>query len=392
MQLQNIIPVEVPEKVLQQIKYLCKNIAADEWSGVLFYKIEGSIKNPETFKIILEGILPMDKGSSVYTAYNLDDRFIDYLMEDEERLDWKVGHIHSHNVMEVYFSGTDKEELYEGCENHNFYLSMIVNDYMDMIAKVATVANIDHELVSVPYKAQDENGEFYEIQVVDLNYNKKKVFVYDCKILHEAEIVVVEDDFASRVAEIMKPKPKPVSQYKPVTNQKKTPQLPPAKGGSYNSQKDFNRKKFVKDFVEEEDFKAFNPYEGLLDELEDFDDADTLLSRADVLEVFTAQLFKFDGEICQDESLEDVLDAMFNINNGPDITNEELAKRVLEAYPGVYEKFFKDADDKDFLLDLFEVTDILYDEVALYPFINETIEALIAMGKKFKENASYTTV
>jgi hypothetical protein len=44
-----------------------------------------------------------------FTSYDLDNRFIDYLMEDPKRMKFKVGHIHSHNIMSVFFSGTDME-------------------------------------------------------------------------------------------------------------------------------------------------------------------------------------------------------------------------------------------------------------------------------------------
>ena len=51
----------MPEKVFNQIQYLCQQIAKVEWSGILFYKTEGSIQDPETYKIILEDILPYIK-------------------------------------------------------------------------------------------------------------------------------------------------------------------------------------------------------------------------------------------------------------------------------------------------------------------------------------------
>ncbi len=98
----------MPKHILHKIQFLCKSIPKVEWSGALFYSIEGSIKNPATFKITLEDILPLDMGTAAYTTYQLDDRFIDYLEEDwDVRTTWKVGHIHSHNVMRVFFSGTD---------------------------------------------------------------------------------------------------------------------------------------------------------------------------------------------------------------------------------------------------------------------------------------------
>ena len=88
------------QEVLQQIQYLCKTIPKVEWSGALFYTTEGEIEKPETFKIILKTILPLNIGSQAYTEYSLDGRYMDFLEEDfEERCQWKLAHIHSHNTM-----------------------------------------------------------------------------------------------------------------------------------------------------------------------------------------------------------------------------------------------------------------------------------------------------
>lgn len=89
----------MPEKVFNQIQYLCQQIAKVEWSGILFYKTEGSIQDPETYKIILEDILPLHKGTSTYTEYTFDERVIEYMEENEHLEECKMGHIHSHNTM-----------------------------------------------------------------------------------------------------------------------------------------------------------------------------------------------------------------------------------------------------------------------------------------------------
>jgi hypothetical protein len=93
VQMKTKIPVLVTEEVFEQMRYLCAEISEVEWSGALFYQIEGSITAPETFKITLKNILPLDKGSQAYTEYDLDARFIDFIEADfEERCTWRVGH------------------------------------------------------------------------------------------------------------------------------------------------------------------------------------------------------------------------------------------------------------------------------------------------------------
>lgn len=55
-------------------------------------------------------------------------------MEGNEHLEeCRIGHIHSHNTMGVFFSGTDWGELEDNAPNHNYYLSLIVNNFMDFL-------------------------------------------------------------------------------------------------------------------------------------------------------------------------------------------------------------------------------------------------------------------
>lgn len=89
----------MPEKVFNQIRYLCREIAKVEWSGVLYYKVEGSIKDPANMVLTLEEILPLHKGTSGYTEYEFGDAFVEHMMENEHLEDCKMGHIHSHNTM-----------------------------------------------------------------------------------------------------------------------------------------------------------------------------------------------------------------------------------------------------------------------------------------------------
>jgi len=73
----------MPQKVLNQIKWLCKEIPKVEWSGILFYTIEGSIKDPKNLVVHLQDILPMKKGTATYTEYELDDSVVEYMMDNE---------------------------------------------------------------------------------------------------------------------------------------------------------------------------------------------------------------------------------------------------------------------------------------------------------------------
>lgn len=200
------------EKVLNQIKYLCKMIPAVEWSGILFYSIEGTITKPEDMVITLQDILPMQKGTATYTEYSFDERVIEYMMENEESENWKMGHIHSHNTMAVFFSGTDWSELEDNAPNHNIYASLIVNNWMDFCAKVCFLA----ESETSTYTAKDENGKSYTY-TSKVATKSTKLVVYDCDIISPTQLIV-EDDFASKVDGIIETARKKAEAAKKVYN------------------------------------------------------------------------------------------------------------------------------------------------------------------------------
>lgn len=199
------IKVVMTEKVLREIQYLCREIAAVEWSGILFYRTEGSIHNPAEMVMTLETILPMHKGTQAYTEYTFDERVVEFLMDNPNVEDCKMGHIHSHNNMSVFFSGTDWSELEDNAPNHNLYLSLIVNNAMDFCAKVCFIAEGATEVAqTVEYKAKDEAGHYYVYSQEEVVVQTKdKLVVYDCDIQTPGEHVVVDEDFKAKVAGII---------------------------------------------------------------------------------------------------------------------------------------------------------------------------------------------
>lgn len=191
--------------VYNKMKYLCEKISQVEWSGVLFYTVEGSIKDPKNMVITMQNILPLDKGTSGYTEYTLDERLTNFMMDNPEHLGYKIGHIHSHNTMSVFFSGTDMEELTENASSHNYYFSFIVNNKMEMTAKVGQSVTTESKTY---VKALDDNGETYVSEVME---ESKHVLTYDC-VIHNNHVAVEDEIFKANVEEIMKPKPIPTSQ------------------------------------------------------------------------------------------------------------------------------------------------------------------------------------
>ena len=215
--LKDTIKVIMPDDILNKIKYLCKEIPRVEWSGILLYSTKGSIKKPASMEVILEDIIPMDKGDSTYTEYKfneqtesiIDDKMIDYFNRNPIALEksWKIGQIHSHNIMDVFFSETDMEELNDNIDSHDFYLSLIVNNYMDFCAKIAIKSKLK-SFVNERVEGQDENGIFYEIYKKTRNMSKEVLIIYDCNIISSKENISIDEEFSKNVSSIIEKKQK----------------------------------------------------------------------------------------------------------------------------------------------------------------------------------------
>ena len=156
--------------------------------------------------INIEDILPMDKGTATSTEFAYDERYVNYLMNNPERLEWKSGLIHSHNNMAVFFSGTDEKEIETNSKAHNYYLSMVVNNKLDIIAKVGFVAEVECQ-VKAKYHALDEGGKPYFVKQENFTEKRQKLFTYDCKINYNIPDSGLDTEFIDNVAFIMKPKP-----------------------------------------------------------------------------------------------------------------------------------------------------------------------------------------
>lgn len=63
----------ISQKVQQQIKYLCKEIPNEEWSGVLYYTTKGTVKDLKNFEVTAVDIVPLDIGSASFTNYHFRD-------------------------------------------------------------------------------------------------------------------------------------------------------------------------------------------------------------------------------------------------------------------------------------------------------------------------------
>lgn len=110
---------------------------------MLFYSLEGDLQHPETVNIVAHHLHPLDVGSATFTEYDFDGEVANYLVEHPELMGYTYGHIHSHQNMGVFFSGTDDDALRESAPAHDYFLSLIVNNRMDTCAKLAFMGEAD---------------------------------------------------------------------------------------------------------------------------------------------------------------------------------------------------------------------------------------------------------
>jgi hypothetical protein len=369
--------------VLHQIQYLCKLISKVEWSGALFYTTEGSIEKPGTFKITLKTILPLDMGTQAYTEYNLDERFMDFIEEDfEERCTWKLGHIHSHNSMGVFFSGTDMAELNDNAPAHNFYLSLIVNNAMDFLAKVAFIGEAKKDIKQVPYTAKNVQGQDYVIEKQDFEVNTQKLFIFDCNMITPLQEVIITKQFEAQVAKIMEPKP--VKTYPTIPNLNAHTSNTANKGWSRQDQKEL--KAWNNSFKKEEKkpIKRWFDDWDIPDVSKEIDDLAEYDLKAQSIYNFAKDLFNYAGEeqLDENEDLEDMLDLLAEY----DLTPEEIAKAVITDYAKTFAKHFPKASAADFVQYTHETLDLLEDVATIYPEIRLTLRTITSMINKFIEN------
>jgi hypothetical protein len=194
-----VVPVEVTDRVRDQIDYLCKRIWENEWSGILFYTTQGKFGTAD-FRCILEDVFLMHVGSEVFTTYDFNADVVKYLKAHPHLHKCKIGHIHSHNFMGVFFSPEDEQELAVNCENHNIYLSVIVNNRGETIGRIA-FAVTRTETTSVQYSFLDESG--VPVQVTDTKPAISATEYYKCECAISGASSPVPEELQTRCTDLL---------------------------------------------------------------------------------------------------------------------------------------------------------------------------------------------
>ena len=203
----------IPEEVESKIRFLCDKIHDVEWSGTLFYDIEGTFED-NNLVVTCKDIYLMDIGSAAYTEFNMSPDVISYMAQNPELLDYKTGLIHSHNNMATFFSGTDTATLQEEGTDRNHFVSLIVNNIG------AYTAGITQKIKSV--KDVNETFSFSTYGgapvVQDRKYQEtsEKIIWYELQI-EKHEVSEGHTDIVERMQEINKKKEEEKAKIRPFT-------------------------------------------------------------------------------------------------------------------------------------------------------------------------------
>lgn len=196
----------IPSDVERKIRLLCREISNVEWSGVLFYKVEGSFGENDLV-ITCVDLLQMDEGSCAYTEFTVLPDVSAYIVDHPELMENTVyqGLIHSHNQMATFFSGTDTSTLLSEGGDTNHFVSLIVNNAgvytAGITRRVRTSTHIDevysyntwgnHECAGK--RASDNEGEYVEWFNLDIEVDRPDI--------------PFEREMLDRISEIRKSKP-----------------------------------------------------------------------------------------------------------------------------------------------------------------------------------------
>ena len=207
---QDIFKIVIPAEVEKKIRFLCKNIWDVEWSGVLFYKVEGAFED-KSLTIRCVDLFQMDIGTSAYTEFNVSPDMATYMVDHPELLEEGIyqGLIHSHNNMATFFSGTDTATLSAEGNDMAHFVSLIVNNAGKYTAGITRKYKCVRT-VSEKYTYPTWNGEVREgVETFDIEEEKLEWFNLD--IVFENATDDFETEMMERIKEIKEAKKKVVT-------------------------------------------------------------------------------------------------------------------------------------------------------------------------------------
>lgn len=162
---------------------------------MLFYKIRDLSKDMSLFEADVVDFFPMSVDSAGHTDFEYEANYVKYMI-DNNLLEHDKGLIHSHNNMGVFFSGEDMSELQDNTPNHTFYLSLIVNNRFDVMAKMCTIVKMPDSKRVGEYV--DIKGDTKKLEIDEPN--PEYLFTVDCIIHKPTTSIAFKRDWLDQLA------------------------------------------------------------------------------------------------------------------------------------------------------------------------------------------------
>lgn len=179
-------PLTWMPKVKEEIDFLLKHYPNKEWSGVLFYEIEGTIKDIKNLKVIVHDMFVMDVGTGGSSSFNWDEELVGFMMDTPGIKTMRKGDIHSHHTMQAYFSGTDWADVGKNSNAFDWLLSIVVSSTHNWVGKIIARAShivqiemIDEKRESFKVEAKQDEGVVVISYDLDMGYKPKQFNVSD---------------------------------------------------------------------------------------------------------------------------------------------------------------------------------------------------------------------
>lgn len=183
----------IPDLVQRKIREWCYHFPTKEWSGTLFYTVEGSFED-NSLVITCKDIYVSDIGSATYTEFDHNADIVAYQAMND-LLDCYTGLIHSHNQMATFFSGTDRNTLIEEGMDMPHFLSLIVNNAGVYAAKITRRVSLQTSKITYPTFGGESKSEEVESTVNEY----LEAFPLEIDIQEDTSI---KDEVTQRIKEI----------------------------------------------------------------------------------------------------------------------------------------------------------------------------------------------
>jgi proteasome lid subunit RPN8/RPN11 len=182
----------------EKIRLMCSKSWDTEWSGILFYKVEGDFSSDD-LKITCLDCKILDIGTLGATEFEIDESVCAY-MTHNNLCDCYMGLIHSHNNLATFFSKTDLDTLASEGQDTNNFVSLIVNNKGEYTAAITRKVKIKEHEKNISYTLFDKqiNQSIVTEEKEIIEYTEVKVLISRTEQVYNS---IMED-----IAEIKKTK------------------------------------------------------------------------------------------------------------------------------------------------------------------------------------------